>query len=462
MDKSKLFALLATFSNMEWKHFLMYLESPYLNKEPKLCSIGIWLFNNKERLGSLKRTEITPMVHLNPKQINYTFSWLYHAGLQFLALEKMRSNPIPSEIVVAAVLGERGLEKQFDFQIARTHRILQELPAKDAHYWQLNYNLNNLEGVQFVRKGERKTNPYLQSGSDSLDKFYFSEKLRYACGMMNAQSIVASTFNIHFVVEIVSFLETTPHWLHEPCIAVYYHIWKLMVLPDESHHHYQSLKNLIRSSSHCFSQEENAIHLGFALNFCIRQIRNVKEEYVAEALHLYEEGIQNKALLNDQILSPWHYKNIIRLGLRSGRYEWTEQFIIHKNTLLEHEYRSNALHFGFADLYFYTKRYALAKEHISQTDLSDIYNNLDAKEMLAKIYYETDEDDALFSHLHAFRTFLRRNKLVSEQVRKAYLNFLKLLEQSIHYTPDMLQHLKATIEKTEPLVAKSWLLEKCR
>jgi hypothetical protein len=120
------------------------------------------------------------------------------------------------------------------------------------------------------------------------------------------------------------------------------------------------------------------------------------------------------------------------------------------------------LHFGFADLYFYTKRYALAKEHISQTDLSDIYNNLDAKEMLAKIYYETDEDDALFSHLHAFRTFLRRNKLVSEQVRKAYLNFLKLLEQSIHYTPDMLQHLKATIEKTEPLVAKSWLLEKCR
>jgi uncharacterized protein Smg (DUF494 family) len=243
-----------------------------------------------------------------------------------------------------------------------------------------------------------------------------------------------------------------------PSIAVFYRIWRMLSQTD-SDNDFLALKALIAEHASVFSADEQKELYGYALNYCIRQIRNVREEYVAEALHLYERSIENGVLLSGGELLPWHFKNIVRLGLRSKRFDWTEVFIREKSNLLNSFFRSDALHFSLADLYFYTKRYDNALTHLNQVAFSDVHYMLGAKEMLAKIYFEHNEHNALDSHIHAFRVFLRRNKQITNEIRHAYLHFLAFLEQAVRAKPGTLQQLRERVSNTEPLVAKAWLLE---
>ena len=465
MQNSKALRLLATFSNKEWAGFTDFLLSPFLNKRQELIPLSKILAASAPDFEDLDKgqlwSSVYPKKDIDDKQLNYLLSWLQDAAVRFLVATRMEKQPLEQDMTATNLLSERNLDKHFEFQINRIRRLSNEETVRDARYWYREFRLVDQERTHFTRKETRRSNPFLQKGADCLDRYYFSEKLRYACGMMNDQGIIASDFEFLFVEEIRNFLQQQPALLAEPSIAVYYHIWQLLTQTTDGEIHFQALKTLINTYSKHFSPEECRELYGYALNFCIGQIRNVQKTYVGEALSLYEEGIESGILLQDAMLSPWHYKNIVKLGLRSGRFDWTEQFILEKNKLLETSFREDALHFNLADLYFFTGKYEQALTHLQQVEFSDIHYNLGAKEMLAKIYYETDADDALFSLIHAFRNYLRRNKVISEQIRKAYLNFLKLLEQSFGTSPDRIPELRTKIEQTEPLVARNWLLERC-
>lgn len=465
MQNSKVLRLLATFSNKEWGRFTDFLHTPFFANRQELIALSRTLTVCAPNFESINKLQlwnsVYPQKELEEKQFNYLMAWLQDAAIQFLVTSRMDNQPTEREIAAAALFIERGLEKHFDFQVSRIRKGLDESAIRDSGYWHIEFRLLNLERMQHTRKETRRGNPFLQKGSNSLDRYYFSEKLKYACAMMNDQGIIASDYEFLFVEEILNYLTQQPYLLAEPSIAVYYHIWKLMTRSQDVEYHFSILKSLISSQKSCFSQEEGKDLYSYALNFCIGQIRLMKEEYVKEALHLYEAGIESGVLLTNQRLSPWHYKNIVRAGLRSGRFDWTQQFILDKNKLLDPEFREDALHFNLADLYFFTGKYKESITHLHQVEFTSVQYNLEAKEMLAKIYFETGEDDALFSLIHSFRTYLRRNKVISEQSRKAYLNFLKLLEQRISRSHDRLPELRTQIAQTEPLVAKNWLLERC-
>ncbi len=464
MRQSKPGALLHTFSKKEWSDFSDYMASPFFNKNQDLITLTGWLKKHAPDFAGIQREDVWAVVYpgvpVNEAQLNYLLSWLFqHAG-QFLAVARYRDQPTDMELETARQFSERGLQKHYTFQVSRARRLLEDRPLRNDRYFQDEFHLIDLERAHLSRQSERRSNPFLQAGADALDRFYFSQKLRYACAMLNEQGIVAATFELTFTDEIRTFLAANPRWLEVPAIAVFYRIWR-MLSQNDSENDFHALKDLIGAHAGLFSVEEQKELYGYALNYCIRQIRNVREEYVTEALHLYEKSIENGVLLSDGELLPWHFKNIVRLGLRSKRFDWTENFIREKSALLSATFRADALHFSLADLYFYTKKYHQAIEHLHQMAFNDTHNTLDAKEMLAKIYFEHHEYNALDSHIHAFRVFLRRNKQITNDIRNAYLHFLSFLEQAVRAKPGTLQQLKEKISNTEPLVGKAWLMERC-
>ncbi|MEL7535148.1 MAG: hypothetical protein AAFN10_27845, partial [Bacteroidota bacterium] len=51
---------------------------------------------------------------------------------------------------------------------------------------------------------------------------------------------------------------------------------------------------------------------------------------------------------------------------------------------------------------------------LQKVSFTDVYYDLSARQMLLKIYYETDDRDSLRYHLEAYRAFLKRNKSISK------------------------------------------------
>ena len=54
-----------------------------------------------------------------------------------------------------------------------------------------------------------------------------------------------------------------------------------------------------------------------------------------------------------------------------------------------------------------------------------MFYRLDARSILLKTYFEMDDHDALFYHASAFRTFLARNRTISDRQRKVYQNLIR-------------------------------------
>lgn len=460
MQNSKLIRLLRTFSAREWKSFLDFAKSPYFNRNGEVTGLCEWLaaaapgFDNADRRAAY--AAIFPGQAYDETRLNHLMSFALKLGERFLAFEKLEDDGFTVDYHTLQSLAERGLEKEYRFLFEKKHTVLWKEKRRDARFYLENYWLENLEANRLSRSTVRKFNEHVQRTADHLDAFYLAEKLRCTCYMLTSQYVIATPYNLQLVQEISRFVENLPVLPEAPAIQAYFRIFQLMTKED-SQPDFEALKALLAGHEASFGAEEMAELYQYAINYCNLQIMKAKEYFVGEALELYIQGVESGILLQNGFLSPWHFKNMIKLGLRLKKYDWTEHFILNNNRFLENEYRQDALYYNLAELYYHTHRYDEAMVHLNKMEFTDLHYNLGAKVILAKIYFETEAYDALESLLHAFRTYLHRNKLISEDLRRAYLNFIVLLTQVIGTTAEKRLLLQEKAAKMQLLAEKNWL-----
>jgi hypothetical protein len=78
--------------------------------------------------------------------------------------------------------------------------------------------------------------------------------------------------------------------------------------------------------------------------------------------------------------------------------------------------------------------------------------------LLARIYFETASIDALESLLHALKAYLHRDRLITPETRRMYLNFVRFLSAIIRATPENKAVIRRKIEQTSQVTLKTWLL----
>ena len=83
---------------------------------------------------------------------------------------------------------------------------------------------------------------------------------------------------------------------------------------------------------------------------------------------------------------------------------------------------------------------------------------LGARVILAKIYYETEAIEPLLSLLAAFTIFLKRNKLISADLKQTFLNFCDILFQAVRGKRRHWKKLGEKIRTTRLLTDRNWLL----
>ena len=122
---------------------------------------------------------------------------------------------------------------------------------------------------------------------------------------------------------------------------------------------------------------------------------------------------------------------------------------------------SVTFNFNKARLEYNRKNYDNALNLLQKADFKDLLNNLIAKTLLIKIYYELEAYNILESHLDSLQTFIRRKKVMGYH-KENYLNIVqftkKLLTTNLDDSLEK-EKLKNRIEKEEVLTEKKWLLE---
>lgn len=463
MQNSKLILLLKTFDSSELRAFKDFVESPYFNKNEDLIQLYHYLKTLAAKgfpANKIQREAVFAAVYpdqfYDERQLNYCISLLLKLAERFIGLRRYEQSGMLPEYQQLFAYVERDLDKNYQYIFQQTLDRVEASPYRNADYYFQRYLLSDVADEHFAKQNIRRYDQNLQDASDFLDVFYIAKKLRYLCNMLDQQKFITADYQLNMLVELKEYLHNN-NLEHIPAIHLY-HLLLLTLTESEPELFFRTYRQHLREFVWQFPLDEQRALYHFAINFCIHRIRLGAKEFTQDLMNLYQEGVENQVLLEKGQISPWTYKNMVKLGLGLGQYDWVEDFVKKYSEKLEAEKRADAYHFNLADLYYHRKSYGEALEYLNQVEFSDIHYHLGAKVMLLKIYYETQEYEALLSLILAFKNFLRRNKNVPKEVKEPYLNFVNLLHE-LYKKPINIKDFKEKVNKTAMLSDRSWLLQ---
>lgn len=467
MYKSKMIEMLRHFGPRDFSRFGDYLASPYFNKDVKLQHFYAWL---RKAAPSFTAARIDkqrilargiPGLVLNEKKLGYLMSDMVRHIESYIRLSKDDDTSTEAWCRLLSTYNAWENDKLFDQALREAQRMLDAFPWRYAPYFYKEFLLESEINAYFDRQKKRAYDESLQKASDYLDLFYLATKLKFSCELINRQKLVNADYRVRLLGEITSHLRENSY-AEYPSVTIYYQIL-MTFLGNEDIAHFTQLKRLLDEHSLKFPPEEARDMYAYAQNYCIRKINAGRQEFLSEYLQLSKAALQKNLLLVDGYISPWTFKNIVSVACRTGEIPWAEQFIKNYRSQLNAKFRTNAFHYNQAYVLFSKKQYGDALKMLNQVEFTDIFYALDGRTMQIKIYYELDEPDPLQSAIDAFRVYLRRNKTLSENVKRLYSNFLKFaarLSRIPSGDNTRLAALGKQVEETRNVADIRWLQQK--
>ncbi|HQU61349.1 MAG TPA: hypothetical protein PLU64_19205, partial [Saprospiraceae bacterium] len=333
MENSKLACLLKKLDGYQWRSLSTFVESPFHNTNEEVISLFRYLhlawqegFSEKALIRETAYAELFPNQPYHYQHLNQLMSNLLKLAEKWLALQQLENAQPLLEILKAEELLKLGLDKHYR-QAGRTAtEALNNYPIHSEQYY-YSYKLKSLEELHFVKQNQRRANPALQQASDSLDDFYALNKLRYSCEMLNRQRLFwPQTYHFPMMDALIAHLRSQD-LRQKVLLQLYFQLFLLLSEEQETHQNFDRYVAIFDEYRQKISKEEARALLYYAINFCIGKVRYGERAYAEKLFGLYQRGLNEKILLESDSLSPWTYKNMVKLGLNLKKYDWVEWFV---------------------------------------------------------------------------------------------------------------------------------------
>jgi len=457
----KLVELLSALSYNEQQSFEKYLSSHYFNTDERVKKLYDLVKKlPKNQTEPDKKTlfkKLFPTQPYEDKRMRYLFTYLSRHLENFFALREFENDEQHHLLHLKRSLAKRKAHKAYSF--ARLQFISRRKYESPQNYLN-SYLASDLHHSYAASRFSRTSQPDYESVVAGLDRFYFLRKLQLYCELVNFKNVLKADHQVYLVEEI-SALITKHSFFQSKAIEIYYYILLTLTEPA-TEKHFEKLNALLEDSKHLFPVEEMSDMYQYVKNYCIKMINMGNDGYRQKLFRIYKNILSDVRLMNHGYFSQWEYKNIVTLGLRLKEIKWVGDFIRRYIHYLAPDERKNALTYNTAMLGYHEKNYRQTVKLLREVEFSDLYYALDARSLLMKVYFETDDSETLLYHIGAFKIFLRRNKFISAYQREIYKNYirytLKLFRAGA--TQKKLESLRAEISGQKNISDRNWLLER--
>lgn len=463
MTSSKLSSLLLSFSKQDIIRFEKFILSPFFNEDQNQVKLFALL---KQTEGYRKDKKevweiLFPGVPYKDIVLRRLISDTIKSAEQFLFQKSIESKSNFETPFILSELSTLSLEKHFHSYKKLQRKNIEKQGKRNVSYYELEYKIN-----QELHRRKDKISPEqndlqdLRTADDYLDAFYYAEKLGHYNALLIYSKVRKIELNLSVPEEFLSTVKNSIHF-QEPLINIHFHINKLL-RGDNPEHQFELLLELYQKYEHFFEYKEMQNFYLYLQNFCAIQINKGEAVYLKRLFEIYKILIERK-LLGQSGMKTGVYKNIITVGLIVEEFDWTENFIQTYTAQLPKDDQVNSLNYNLAKVYFHKKEYEEVIDQLREVEYKNHIYALGGKLLLMRTYFELKESRALDSLIDSFRIYLRRNKLISKNVKQQYMNslrFTKKLANLAPYDEKGRARVKEQILKCKALAAKQWLLEK--
>ncbi|HRH66590.1 MAG TPA: hypothetical protein PLU53_09865 [Bacteroidia bacterium] len=465
MIKSKLFELLLSFDGHDFNRAKKYVTSPFYNEDTDLVSLFVFFYSIWQKGESfptqreLIYSRVFGKAKYNDKHFRYVVSALTGHLENFVTQKRMQQQPRSFLLEKQKALMERKCVKSFQYVAAQLKGNLDRGP-QDSGALLARHDAALLELEFQSQLQSRKASITFNSIIDDLDRFYIARKLQLASEQINARNVIAGQTKVRMMEEVKT-LSSEPDLLAVPSVELYRTVYLSLTEPGNPDH-FERLRQFMAEHGGLFSVKEQKEILQYLKNYCIKQINLGKPEFTEKLFEIYQLGLQNRKVLRSESMSPWEYKNIVTIGLRMKAYDWVKKFIEQYNKYLEPGQQRNALVYNLANWHFFLGEFKETLKLFREVEFTDLYYQLDVRAILLKTYFGLNEEETFYYHASAFRSFLSRNRLVSDYQRKIYRNFVRYSVRLMKDSGNLkkLEILLTDIRNVRQVADLRWLEEK--
>lgn len=466
MKNNLLSELIESLNPSEAKTLSGWLKVDGFNSRPELAVLLEYWVEQTKYLGIEPDRErlfasIFPKEPYNDQKFRLYCSYLLKKIETWLVWKEIQQAPGSDTAYLLAAYRKRGLARHFGHTQRNRIQALDSQPARHAEYYWTRYCME--QEAYLWESAEGRTRAHnLQALDDALVTAFLGIKLRQACWTLAHQAVYNAQYKLALIDPVLE-EASKPIYDTYPAVAVYREGLKVLAHPQRDDY-FSAFKQCLLDNFDAFPMFEMRDLLLLGINFCIRQININRVAFLAEALDLYKKGLETGLLLDKGHLSRFAFNNIVGIALRTEELAWVEEFVAVYRTKLEPAYSESTYYLNAARISFARKRYDEALRQLQRADYDDLINNMVAKTLQLKIYYELGEYDLLDSHLRTMQTYIRRRRTISYH-QLNYTNIIRYTQKLLNLSPfdkNAQLALREEISATEPLTEKEWLLKHLR
>ena len=472
MEKSNLIKLLKALSPKEFKEFGEYVYSPFFNKNESIRKLYDYLkkyypeFETEKVKKERIHDKIFTGVIYNDDFMRMLIFNMTKLAEDYLAYLRMTTSNWEMNRMLAYELNERSLDKPLEKVIKKSLAELDKTKQKNSSWYFHKYTIQ-YENVDFLRrKYLSKFEKFLKEAP--LDNMHEEFTAYYLITVLKMQVFILNTKVIYNIdKDVASFekvIETLDNKYLErtPLIQIYYNLMMLLYTNEEEYF-YKTKKDILDYEAQITDEDMLEILINLQ-NFCSRRIRKGEIQFTREVFDLYKLEIDKNLYDHYGYLHDILYKNIIEIGMQIEENVWVKKFLEKHKKNLKPDIQEDAYLYGKAFVEFSEENYEKALEHLSMIRLYDVLSKIEVKELSAKIYFEMKLEDMLFSLTDTFRHLLTNSKVLTEDRKLAYANFIKYIKRlykiSLHPATGDIAEIRQMIKKEERLENRLWLNKK--
>ncbi len=478
MKGKKLFHLLSSLSDEEYKRLQKAVRSPIWNTNEHLLTLYAQLkpFHPNFDLSEKHYHRIYHKVFNQQQYDDYKlrrlfseFTKVIEQFLIYLETQDDHSGRQKQRLLLRA-LGRRNVYPYFE---RSTLQVLEEVEQErflDVEHFQSLIGLHY--GIYFhpLTNRHSKKNNHLHRLTESLDNYYVLAKLRIGSELKNREKML----NIRYKnqLEEVILGETGAEMTNNSSVYRMYKLVYDLFEEPASITAFAKLKQLFNENIASLRKPDQFFILHHLINFAARQINSGKTPFYKEALALYKTGLSLGLLLENGKIREATYSNIILLGCQAGEFSWVDGFIEQYYSYLKEDIGADARAHALGLRFFYEKKFDQAVDQLLNHRFSPAYQPRVRIIIVRALFEQFLQDESIYNLLQAqcdaFEKYILRNDFLAKSRLEPHLNTMRLVRKLAQFLFDREPRvtirlwLAQELESNKRFISQNWLQAKSR
>ena len=468
IENTDLLLVFKSLTDEELRDLHRFVRSPYFNQREDVILLFDYLRENVDKKNTQKYLSkniifetLYGKTNFDEKKLHYVLSFLLKNIYNYFAINKLEENEVQKQEFLCSTLRQKHLEVFFHKELKKAHEILENQPLRNAKYHERKANLH-YEFYENEASQRREKDLQLQVWSNELSYTSVINTLRQAWLMLSHKKIVKRDYDFLLLEQVLVYVENK-NFDDFAEIKIYYHLYKMLNNPSEHSDYRKSYELLVANWQSFTASELRNITLS-VINYCSQAIRK-DVSFRQEALNIYKFALPREVLLENKILPPYTYRNIVTFAVGVKDFEWVFDFIHTYKNKLAADKQETFFTYCLSNYYFRTHDYDKAQALLRQVELKDTLLNFDSKRMLLMIYYENQAFDALDALLTSFKVLVQHNKEVSELHKTYNINMINMIKKMLHHNlkdKKIRAVLLEEVENNPEIVEREWFFQQLK